>query len=126
MIASALALGLAVPAPPATDDRHQAEIAAADQMFVASLAGGSIVSVQTLSAIVTHNGVGPLVTLGDARRFETGANVIGDNAFATFAGVLTLSWNTGLNANAQAATNIAWSGSFSALNSVPSAPSIGR
>ena len=33
-----------------------------------------------------------------------------DNAFAAFAGIANQAWNTGINANTQAATNIAAQG----------------
>jgi hypothetical protein len=78
---------------------------------------GTMVAAQTLAAIVTRTGVGPLTDAGHGHRFETGFNAINDNAFATFAGILTQSWNTGANANTQAATNLAWSGRISASNS---------
>lgn len=39
--------------------------------------------------------------------YNSGDNSVYDNAFAAFAGILNNAWNTGLNANTQAATNIA-------------------
>jgi hypothetical protein len=39
--------------------------------------------------------------------FRTGDNTVRGNAFSAFAGVLTQNMNTGVNSNAQAATNIA-------------------
>lgn len=120
--------GLAISAPAtaqrAGEDRVRAEQAgsAATEQALAVLPGdtGAMVAAQTLAAIVTQTGVGPLIDAGRARRFETGSNAINDNAYATFAGILTQSWNTGANANTQAATNVAWSGRISASNSVAS------
>jgi len=39
--------------------------------------------------------------------YNSGNNSVNDNAFAAFAGISNNAWNTGLNANTQAATNIA-------------------
>ncbi len=39
--------------------------------------------------------------------YNSGNNVVRDNAFAAFAGISNAAWNTGINANTQAATNIA-------------------
>ena len=39
--------------------------------------------------------------------YNSGDNSINNNAFAAFAGISNNAWNTGLNANTQAATNIA-------------------
>lgn len=81
---------------------------------------GTTVAAQTLVGLVTQTGVGPLVDTGEARRFATGCNAIGDNAFATFAGILTQSWNTGANANTQAATNVVWGGISASNGALPS------
>ncbi len=42
--------------------------------------------------------------------YNSGNNSVNDNAFAAFAGISNNAWNTGLNANTQAATNIAAQG----------------
>ena len=42
--------------------------------------------------------------------YNSGSNSVNDNAFAAYAGILNQSWNTGINANTQAATNIAAQG----------------
>jgi hypothetical protein len=42
--------------------------------------------------------------------YNSGANSVNDNAFAAYAGILNQAWNTGINANTQAATNIAAQG----------------
>lgn len=39
--------------------------------------------------------------------YNSGDNSVNNNAFAAFAGISNNAWNTGLNANTQAATNIA-------------------
>lgn len=92
---------------------------AGQALAVRSDDSGIMVAAQTLVGIVTRAGVGPLVDAGEARRFATGSNAIGDSAFATFAGILTQSWNTGVNANTQAATNVAWSGRIGAGDAAP-------
>jgi len=42
--------------------------------------------------------------------YNSGNNSVNDNAFAAFAGIANQAWNTGINANTQAATNIAAQG----------------
>ena len=42
--------------------------------------------------------------------YNSGSNSVNDNAFAAFAGIANQAWNTGINANTQAATNIAAQG----------------
>lgn len=54
-----------------------------------------------------HNGGG---SGGD---YASGDNSISGGAFAAFAGVLNQAWNTGINSNAQSATNIAAQGNIS-------------
>ncbi len=66
----------------------------------------SIVATQTLLAINAN--AAPLnfqsLALSD---YSSGSNSVSGNAFAAYAGILNQGWNTGINANAQAATNIA-------------------
>ncbi|WP_158702987.1 hypothetical protein [Allosphingosinicella vermicomposti] len=45
--------------------------------------------------------------------YNSGDNSVEGSSFAAFAGILNQAWNTGLNANTQAATNIAAQGSVS-------------
>ena len=45
--------------------------------------------------------------------YNSGRNSVNDNAFAAFAGIANQAWNTGINANTQAATNIAAQGTVS-------------
>ena len=42
--------------------------------------------------------------------YQSGNNSVRGNAFAAYAGILNAAWNTGINANTQAATNIAAQG----------------
>ena len=42
--------------------------------------------------------------------YNSGGNTVRGNAFAAYAGILNQAWNTGINANTQAATNIAAQG----------------
>jgi hypothetical protein len=42
--------------------------------------------------------------------YNSGDNSVSNNAFAAFAGIANQAWNTGINANTQAATNIAAQG----------------
>ncbi|GMM92719.1 hypothetical protein [Qipengyuania sp. MTN3-11] len=44
--------------------------------------------------------------------YNSGNNSVNDNAFAAFAGISNAAWNTGINANTQAATNIAAQGTI--------------
>jgi hypothetical protein len=68
--------------------------------------GGEVIADQTLVAIITNNGESAEV-VEDTEGYESGDNTIRGSAFSAFAGILTQSWNTGVNANVQAATNIA-------------------
>ena len=44
--------------------------------------------------------------------YNSGNNIVRDNAFAAFAGISNAAWNNGINANTQAATNIAAQGTI--------------
>ncbi len=58
--------------------------------------------------------------------FNSGSNSVSDNAFAAYAGILNQAWNTGINANTQAATNIAAQGTVNfGVNSGEAAGSSG-
>ena len=85
-----------------------------------SLNGNSlVVATQTLSATNTNHDMDELVDLDGEDGTETavgynsGNNSVRGNAFAAYAGILNSAWNTGINANTQAATNIAASGTVS-------------
>lgn len=67
----------------------------------------AVVATQTLLAINAN--AAPLnfqsgLALSD---YSSGDNSVNGNAFAAYSGILNQGWNTGINANAQAATNIA-------------------
>jgi len=65
-----------------------------------------VIANQTLSGVIVNYGFDEIVDVEDGD-YETGDNDIGGGAFAAFAGILSQSWNTGTNANTQAATNVA-------------------
>lgn len=44
--------------------------------------------------------------------YHSGSQSVNDNAFAAFAGISNAAWNSGINANTQAATNIAAQGTI--------------
>jgi hypothetical protein len=75
-----------------------------------------IAATQTLHAVNTNSEMDELVDLDGEDRSETavgynsGNNSVSGNAFAAFAGIANQAWNTGINANTQAATNIAAQG----------------
>lgn len=74
----------------------------------------TVVAVQDLTAVNANLGMEEVVDMDTAQeghRLRTGDNSANNNAYAAFAGVMSQSWNTGLNANVQAATNIAARGS---------------
>lgn len=66
-----------------------------------------IVAEQDMKAVVYNGG-----DLNFDSAFVAGSNSVSDNAFAAYAGILNQSWNTGVNANVQSATNIAAQGSI--------------
>lgn len=81
-----------------------------------SSADTNVVAKQTLTAINTNQYLDEVADFDGEDGTETavgynsGNNSINDNAFAAFAGISNNAWNTGLNANTQAATNIAAQG----------------
>ena len=76
----------------------------------------SIVAIQELYAMNSNSMLDEVVDLDGEDGSETavgynsGDNMVNDNAFAAYAGILNQAWNTGINANTQAATNIAAQG----------------
>ncbi|MCJ8158049.1 MSCRAMM family adhesin SdrC [Sphingomonas sp. LaA6.9] len=66
-----------------------------------------IVAEQDMKAVVYNGG-----DLNFDSAFVAGSNSVSDNAFAAYAGILNQSWNTGVNANVQSATNVAAQGSI--------------
>lgn len=77
----------------------------------------TIVALQSLKAVNANHDLDEVVDLDGEDGSETavgynsGNNAVRDSAFAAYAGILNAAWNTGVNANAQAATNIAAQGS---------------
>ena len=84
-----------------------------------------VVATQTLSANNTNQNLDEVVDLDGEDGTETavgynsGNNSVRGNAFAAYAGILNAAWNTGINANTQAATNIAAQGTVSFGDSAP-------
>lgn len=82
-----------------------------------TISGNSAISAnQYLKAININREMDELVDLDGedetdtAVGYNSGSNSVNDNAFAAFAGIANAAWNTGINANTQAATNIAAQG----------------
>ena len=77
-----------------------------------------VVAQQELKAVNINKELDEVVDLdgldedASAVGYNSGNNVVRDNAFAAFAGIANAAWNTGINANTQAATNIAAHGSI--------------
>lgn len=75
-----------------------------------------IVASQSLSANNTNQYLDEVIDLDgvDEKQsdagYHSGNNYVRGNAFAAYAGILNSAWNTGVNANTQAATNIAAQG----------------
>ena len=84
-----------------------------------------VVATQTLNANNTNQQMDELVDLDGedetdtAVGYNSGNNTVSGSAFAAYAGILNAAWNTGINSNAQAATNIAASGTVSFGDSAP-------
>ncbi len=77
-----------------------------------------VIATQTLTAYNTNSEMDELIDLDGEDGtpapvgYNSGDNYVRGNAFAAFAGILNQSWNTGVNNNNQAATNIAAQGSI--------------
>ncbi|MFC4291570.1 hypothetical protein ACFOWX_03985 [Sphingorhabdus arenilitoris] len=73
---------------------------------------------QLLNAVNTNSQMDELVDLDGEDGtpapvgYNSGNNEVRGSAFAAFAGILNQAWNTGINSNAQAATNIAAQGTI--------------
>jgi hypothetical protein len=65
----------------------------------------SVVALQVLTATVSN--AAPLNFQSLLSDYSSGDNSVNGSAFAAFSGILNQGWNTGINANAQAATNVA-------------------
>lgn len=81
-----------------------------------SSADTNVVATQVLTATNTNQYLDEVADFDGEDGSETpvgynsGNNSVNDNAFAAFAGISNNAWNSGLNANTQAATNIAAQG----------------
>ncbi len=65
----------------------------------------SVVALQVLTATVAN--AEDMEFDGNNSNYDSGDNTVNGNAFAAYAGILNQAWNTGISANAQAATNVA-------------------
>jgi hypothetical protein len=95
---------------------------AADSLSITSTASSeengntAIVATQYLYAENSNSMLDEVVDLdgedesSTAVGYNSGNNSVNDSAFAAYAGILNQAWNTGINANTQAATNIAAQG----------------
>ena len=97
-----------------------------DQDNDGKLNGNSlVVATQTLSATNTNQNLDEVVDMDGEDDsdtnvgYQSGNNSVRGSAFAAYAGILNAAWNTGINANTQAATNIAASGTVSFGDSAP-------
>ena len=87
----------------------------------------AVVAIQALTATNTNQQMDELVDLDGedesdtAVGYNSGNNSVSGSAFAAYAGILNAAWNTGINSNAQAATNIAAQGTVSFGDSAPAA-----
>lgn len=87
----------------------------------------AVVAIQALTANNTNQQMDELVDLDGedesdtAVGYNSGNNNVSGSAFAAYAGILNAAWNTGINSNAQAATNIAAQGTVSFGDSAPAA-----
>lgn len=79
----------------------------------------AVVAIQALTATNTNQNLDEVVDLDGLDDvpsnvgYNSGNNYVRGNAFAAYAGILNAAWNTGINANTQAATNIAAQGTVS-------------
>ncbi|SEH13322.1 hypothetical protein SAMN05428974_0738 [Sphingopyxis sp. YR583] len=79
----------------------------------------SVLAFQVLTATNTNQNLDEVVDLDgedgtpSSVGYNSGNNSVRGNAFAAYAGILNAAWNTGINANTQAATNIAAQGTVS-------------
>lgn len=80
--------------------------------------GNTVTAFQLLNAINTNSQMDELVDLDGEDGtpapvgYNSGDNYVRGSAYAAFAGILNQAWNTGINSNAQAATNIAAQGTI--------------
>lgn len=78
----------------------------------------TVTAFQLLNAINTNQNLDEVVDMDGADGnpapvgYNSGENHINGSAFAAYAGILNQAWNTGINSNAQAASNIAAQGTI--------------
>ncbi|MBR0551853.1 hypothetical protein [Stakelama marina] len=83
-----------------------------------SWSNSPVVAYQELKAMNINHHLDEVVDMdgADDRRasvgYNSGSQSVNDNAFAAFAGISNAAWNSGINANTQAATNIAARGTI--------------
>ena len=89
-----------------------------DSLTVGDVASGNntITAFQLLNAVNTNQNLDEVVDMDGEDGtpspvgYHSGENHINGSAFAAYAGILNQAWNTGINSNAQAASNIAAQG----------------
>ncbi|MEH6758508.1 MAG: hypothetical protein V7676_13500 [Parasphingorhabdus sp.] len=90
-----------------------------------------VVAAQTLTATNTNQYLDEVVDMDGADDTDTpvgynsGGNSVNGSAFAAFAGILNQAWNTGIDSNAQAGTNIAAQGTINFGDGAAAAPAGG-
>jgi hypothetical protein len=72
-----------------------------------SKSSSDVVADQALKAVIVNRNMDDVVDTDRSGGYDSGDNEVGDSAFAAFAGILNQAWNTGVNANTQAGSNIA-------------------
>jgi hypothetical protein len=65
---------------------------------------------QDLRAVNVNFGLHNVVDIDEDHGYDSGGNSVSGGAFAAFAGILNQAWNTGIDANNQAANNLAVQG----------------
>jgi hypothetical protein len=66
----------------------------------------NIIADQEMTAVIANLGMDNVID-DTNEGYRSGDNTVRGSAFAAFAGILNQAWNTGVNANVQAGTNIA-------------------
>jgi hypothetical protein len=65
---------------------------------------------QDLKAVNVNFGMRDVVDIDEDHGYDSGGNHVNGGAFTAFAGILNQAWNTGIDANNQAANNLAVQG----------------
>ena len=92
-----------------------------NEKYTKSVTVTKIIADQDLKSINVNKDMGPVVE-NEKGGYKSGANSVSGGAFAAFAGIQNIAWNTGVDSNAQAASNIAAQGNvrFGSNNPTPS------